>query len=279
MKIFTLIENTKKDEKYECEHGLSYYIESPDDKILFDTGKSKEFIWNSLKMGINLSLVEKVVISHGHYDHTGGLLDFYDFFNFKPELFLSKNYFRKKYKLDDNGNFKYIGSKFSLIDLMNRNIEYFQVENDIIPIAENLSIYTNFFKVTEYEKVNERFKVEDDFGMVSIDHFTNELSIVIDSDEGLVIIVGCSHIGLVNIVETIRSRSGKKILGIIGGSHLISCKKTRIENTIEYLKELDLKFLALSHCTGEEVKKMIKSELGEIFIDNYTGSVIDLNSL
>ena len=106
------------------------------------------------------------------------------------------------------------------------------------------------------------------------DSFTDEIAVALDTEQGIVVIVGCSHPGIMNILRTIEKRSGKKICGVVGGTHLMEADGERLRKTIDDLKEMNINFIAVSHCTGEDNLETIKNNFGEKFIFNCTGNVI-----
>lgn len=106
------------------------------------------------------------------------------------------------------------------------------------------------------------------------DSFTDEIAVALDTEQGIVVIVGCSHPGIMNILRTIEKRSGKKICGVVGGTHLMEADGERLRKTIDDLKEMNINFIAVSHCTGEDNLEAIKNNFGEKFIFNCTGNVI-----
>ena len=119
-----------------------------------------------------------------------------------------------------------------------------------------------------------QFATEEKFSVYTKDSFTDEIAVALDTENGLVVIVGCSHPGIMNILKTIEKRSCKKICGIVGGTHLMEADEERLRKTIADLKEMNINFVAVSHCTGEDNLETIKENFGEKFIFNCTGNVI-----
>ncbi len=119
-----------------------------------------------------------------------------------------------------------------------------------------------------------QFAIEEKFSIYTKDSFTDEIAVALDTEKGLVVIVGCSHPGIMNILKTIEKRSGKKICGVVGGTHLMEADEERLRKTIVDLKKMNINFIAVSHCTGEDNLEMIKENFGEKFIFNCTGNVI-----
>lgn len=237
MKIKVLMENESSSENYESEHGLSFYIEFNNKKILFDVGATDKFIKNAEKMKIELKDVEYLILSHGHNDHGGGLKYFLELNN-KVKIYCSKNYFGEFFKKEKE-KFKYIG-----VEKVSREIkfiDYLEKLDEIILFSlENYS-EENPINMSLYKKEKNK---------IVIDDFKHELNLII----GNVLIVGCAHNGIDKILE--KANELVKIDYIIGGFHLSSrsIKKSidnYIEKVIENLNKYDLKGIYPCHCTGE----------------------------
>ena len=119
-----------------------------------------------------------------------------------------------------------------------------------------------------------QFARNEKFSIYMNDSFTDEMAVALDTEKGLVVIVGCSHPGIMNILKTIEKRSDKKIYGVVGGTHLMEADEERLKKTIADLKKMNINFIAVSHCTGENNLEIIKENFGEKFIFNCTGNVI-----
>lgn len=274
MKITTLIENKsgERDELH-TEHGLSVHIEVDGRSILFDLGQSGNFIDNAKSLDIDLKKVDYIIISHGHYDHSGGLERFIEEINPNAKLYLGDGFFNKKYRLSGEDDYEYIGNPFDEEFLKSNNIEFQYIKDDISRITENLSIYGNFIRNDEFENTNQDMYLEEN-GDYKKDLFLDEISLGIKTDKGLIIIVGCSHVGIVNILETISRKTNMNIYAIIGGTHLVKEDDDKINRIIEYIKEKDIKIIGACHCTGKQGETMMGQQLEESFISNNTGVVL-----
>lgn len=278
MKIYTLVEDTKDENLiFENEHGISFFIETDGSIILFDTGQSSKFINNSVKMGIDLSNVTDVVLSHGHYDHTGGLKEYIDKFGNNFKLHITKELLNEKYKYENN-SYKFVGNNFNEKYLNDNNINIKFLTNNMKEIANGVYIMRSFEKYTDYEKKNESFFVLDNNEYI-LDDFKDEISVVLDTEKGIIVIVGCSHPGIINILNTIEKRMGKPIYGVIGGTHLLDADEDRIEKTMEYFKSKDIKIIGISHCTGDAAIKKIKVRFKEKVFKNKAGSILNIRGV
>ncbi len=247
MKLTVLEDNnTYIDMYYLGEPAVSYYIEDGNDRILFDVGYSDAFMINAKKMGIDLDKVNKLVISHGHDDHTGGLKYF---FNKKRNIELISHPESFNYKEDATGLF--IGSSLTKEQLY--EVSNLKLSKEPIQISDNI-IYLGEIPITnDFEpryaigkSIVDDKKVED---MIEEDS-----AIVYKSDQGLFVITGCSHSGICNIIEYAKKVCHEeRIYGVIGGFHLFEVNDC-LEKTIEYFKKNDIKLLYPCHCVSLKAK-------------------------
>ena len=245
--------NTFIDMYYLGEPAVSYYIEDGEDKILFDVGYSDAYLKNAKKMNVDIDSINKVVISHGHDDHTRGLKYL---LGTKSNIELISHPESFNYKEDDNG--LYIGSpilkeELSKMCKLNLSKEPVQVSKNIIylgqiPILNEFeSRYTIGKSIINGEKVDD--KIEEDS------------AIVYKGNEGLFIITGCSHSGICNIIEYAKKVcEDNRILGVIGGFHLFE-NDDRLRNTIKYLKDNNIKYLYPCHCVSLNAKVEMAKQL------------------
>ena len=276
LKITTLIENNADENKNLFnEHGLSFYIEADENKILFDTGKSGKFIENAGFLNIDLSKLNYVFMSHGHYDHSGGFEKFVNKFGNSYKLFVGKGFFNEKYKSIEEDAYKFIGNSFNKAYIDKNHIDTKLIEEDIFYINEDIMVFSNFKSHNSFEHLNKKFQIKENENYV-LDDFSDEIVLAVKVDKGLMIILGCSHIGIVNILETIIDRTGMPIYGIIGGTHLIEADELRLNSTIDFLKEKNIQIIGMCHCTGEKAAEKVKEEFGEKFFYSNTGSVIKI---
>ncbi len=270
------------------EHGLSMKVEYKGRTILFDTGQTGIFLDNADKMNLDLSDIHDIILSHGHYDHTGGLKRYLEQ-NHKKNIYVGKSFFDKKFRKNQDGSIVYNGNPF-LSEDTTEQVEPNQVaiikESDskvtvidsrIYNLEEGMWLVRDFEMKNNFEKLNHRFFIGRD-SEYYLDRFQDEIALCLETSKGIVIIVGCSHIGIINIVETVKEHfNGKPIRGIIGGTHLIHAEEERLNRTLEEFGKLNLEFLAVSHCTGDDNINRIQTEFGERFIMNITGSRIEFS--
>lgn len=248
MKLRVLVDNnTYIDNYYLAEPAVSYYIEDEDEKILFDTGYSDVCIKNAKAMNININELSKIVISHGHNDHTGGLKYLFENINNKDvELIAHPEALNKK--TCDN---EYIGTSMSKEQL--EKVCKLKLTDEPLNISENIVFLGEIPQINDFE-TREKIGKCDYKGTTMDDTVRDDTAIVYKSEKGLFIITGCSHSGICNIIEYAKKICNEnRILGIIGGFHLFECNK-RIEKTVEYLKENSIELLYPCHCVSLDAK-------------------------
>lgn len=287
MKITTLIENSQDENKLlKYEHGLSMFIETDNCKVLFDTGKTGDFIDNAKKLNIPLKDIDVLILSHAHYDHCGGVRRLLDTYNIKPKIIVSEHFFEKagRYHYSDgslNSDFSkesgytYVGIDFDKEYLMSKNVPINYVDADIFKVSDDIFVFTNFNKYYDFEELNKdmQLKIGDKY---EVDTFNDEISLGLKTENGIVILLGCAHPGFLNIVKTIEEGTNEKIAGIIGGTHLIEANSDRIAKSIECINNLKPNLLGLSHCTGENAVNAIHENCKNSFI-NRTGTILNLD--
>lgn len=286
MKITTLIENTQdKNKNLKYEHGLSMFIQTEKCNILFDTGKTGDFIENAKALNIDLKSIDVLILSHAHYDHCGGVRRLLETYNITPQIIVSEHFFENadRYHYSD-GNLKsdfskeigytYVGIDFDKEYIESKSAFINFVQSDILEVSDDVFVFSNFSKYYDFEKLNTdmKIKIGTDY---NIDTFNDEIAVGLKTKDGIVVLLGCAHPGFLNIVKTIQERTKEKIVGIIGGTHLIEADDERINKSIECINNLNVNLLGLSHCTGEKAVNMISENCKSTFM-NITGTTLTL---
>lgn len=194
--------------------------------------------------------------------------------NFSSELIIKDEFFYEKDAYKNEG-FYYNGALFNKNFIEKNKIAVNYIKEDVYNLTDKILIFSNFKRKTDFETINEKFHVKLN-GVYEKDLFIDEIVLGIKVKEGLLVVLGCSHVGVVNILETIIQRTRLNIYGVIGGTHLVDADEERINKTIEYFMEKNIKLIGVSHCTGEIAINELKDEFKDRFIHNSTESIIEI---
>ena len=270
MKITTLIENEAKAGTGLCaEHGLSMLIEIDDRRFIFDTGATGAFLENAAVLGMPLHPLEAVVISHAHFDHSGGVTRLLADCPSAKKFVLGKGYFRQKYKRTPEGS-RDIGTRFTEPQLLQAGAEILWVDG-MARLSPHLWAVGNFARTSGFEALNPAFVLEPDG--TAPDPFADEIALAAECQKGLVVLAGCSHVGVVNLLRTVQNRLKKPIYAVVGGSHLVEANEQRIEKTVEALEKMGIEKCLLSHCTGAAAAAYLRAQKRISYGENHTGDV------
>ncbi|MGL5439271.1 MAG: MBL fold metallo-hydrolase [Filifactoraceae bacterium] len=273
MIVKVLVENTKLSSEFGCKHGLSLYIETLNNKILFDLGEDQLFLDSANKLGVDISEVDTVIISHGHKDHGGALAKFLEK-NSKARVYIRETAFEKHYA-------KVLGLNVSIgLDPSLKFHPQVILTEDKLEINKELYLFSKLKKGSLYPRANNSLYMEKD-GKKLMDDFGHEQYLIISEGEYRVLVSGCSHLGIVNIKSEAEKIVGRELNYIFGGFHLSmpSLKKSEDDKLIEAIgKELKngKSYYFTGHCTGENAFRLLKDKLGERISHISTGLVISL---
>jgi len=275
LRITTLSENTAGRRNLLGEWGLSVFLETEESNILFDCGQTISAVHNADALNINLTKIHRIVLSHGHYDHTGGLYGVLKRIGREIEITAHPDIWQAKYARRDNESDRYIGIPFKKSDLESMGA-HFNLNACPIQVAENVITTGEIPMVTSFEEVDQTMWVKEGSVWKS-DAIKDDLALICKTGAGLVIISGCAHRGIINTLFHAQQITGvKRIYMVIGGSHLAGVSEERLWQTIAALKELDIQKLGLCHCTDLPVAGILAGEFGERFFFNRAGSMIEI---
>jgi 7,8-dihydropterin-6-yl-methyl-4-(beta-D-ribofuranosyl)aminobenzene 5'-phosphate synthase len=243
--------------------------------ILMDTGLSSTAMHNAQLLGIDLPTVDRIVLSHGHADHTGGLREVLRIKK-EVEVIAHPDIWTSKYtRRDKQTRERYIGIPFSQEELENLGAR-FNLTREPAHISEHTVTTGEIPMVSEYECVEDNLFIKKG-GLLRQDPLADDLALVIDTEFGLVVILGCAHRGLVNTLRHAQKLTVKNsIYAAIGGTHLVRASEERVEKTVNDLKNMGIKKLGVSHCTGFPAQARLFQEFGDAFFLNNAGTRIIL---
>jgi 7,8-dihydropterin-6-yl-methyl-4-(beta-D-ribofuranosyl)aminobenzene 5'-phosphate synthase len=276
LRITMLSENTASMGNYLAEWGLSILIQTEKASVMLDTGTSISAIHNAEALGIDLSKLDKIVLSHGHYDHTGGLRDMLRKINRKIEIIAHPDIWQAKYHRRKDDPERFIGIPFRREELESSGAQ-FRLTKEPVKLTDNLWTTGEVPMVTEYETIDPGLfiKYDSDF---QPDPVMDDRAVIVKTASGLVIILGCAHRGMINTIYHARNITGvNEVQAVIGGSHLIGASAERLYSSIVALRELGVQKLGLCHCTDLPVISVLAQEFGDNFIFVKAGMHIDLS--
>lgn len=264
MEIVCLVENQKEDSHLESEHGLSLFIDNGHEKILFDTGATDKLVGNASKMGVELEEVDLVVISHGHRDHGGGLKSFFKI-NRDAPVYMGQGADRKHLRVDA-GSSKDIGLDKDILEEYAHRIRFLEGSTRL---NENLCILTSIPHTHDVPEGNQLLYEEHDSKLVP-DSFRHELIMILEKEGGLLVFTGCSHSGILNILDAVVEYfPDTPILAVFGGLHLMIPPDDSMVNSAEVemiarkLLEYHIGKIYTGHCTGTQAYHVLKKIMGD----------------
>lgn len=263
MKISVLMENTALSPEFACEHGLSLHIQTKAGRILFDTGRSGSFLKNAHLLGLNLALVDLAILSHGHYDHGGGLMSFLEI-NRKAPIYMHEKTFGEhfsKRERNDNGLFP-IG-----IDPMIKLNPRVNLLKGDFSVGKGLLLFSSV-PGHKFEAHSNQNLLRREEGQLVLDTFSHEQNLIISEGDKNILISGCAHRGIINIIEQAIQLAGTPMDAVIGGFHL-SCPSISTSEPDETIEAIARALLAwptryfTCHCTGIEAYEKLRILMGD----------------
>ncbi len=280
VRLSTLAENSASWLGLLAEWGLSILVETDDVTILVDTGLSMVAAHNARIMGVNIKKIDKILFSHGHQDHTGGLVDLLkldDLSETPVEVIAHPDVWAPKFWRSGNGeHYRYVGIPFArkLAESLGAS---FHLTPEPVWITDRIVTSGEIPMLTDYEEIDADACVESDAGFIS-DPLKDDQSLFIKSDKGLIIVSGCAHRGIVNTIRRAQNLTGcSDVYAVVGGIHLFSASERRVQLTLEELKRLNVQRIGVSHCTGPRASAFLAQALGDRFFFNQAGTITEFD--
>ena len=275
MRIINLVENELGSSGCEAAHGLSFYVETENHKLLFDSSPSEVVIRNAKTLGVDLTSVDTVILSHGHYDHSGGILAFVEI-NPRAKIYMQHNAGGEYYAYDgEDKGFRYIGIDKKILNLP--QVQFLQGDTKL---DDELQLFTVDNRAFPLPSTNKRLR-ELCGGQYVQDEFNHEQNLLLSTEGKKILFCGCAHNGILNVMETLERKFGSNTLPdlVIGGFHLMKRTEFSVADTAEVteianrLKSYKSHF-ATCHCTGLPVFIQMKEIMGDQLSYVYSGDEV-----
>ena len=269
MKLTVLTENSVLRSDLKPEHGMFILVQADGINFLFDTGYFGAIRENAQKLGIDLTNIDAVAFSHNHVDHTGGFLSICDLIKPDCKIYAHKGFNIRKYwdhRFDPitdptaAQNLEQVGPAMqSEYFFQNQKYNFRIIEDDLYNVSENIYLVSNFPVQRGIEAVFPASRMEIN-GEFVVDEFRDEQAAVIKTPNGLVVLTGCAHNGIMNILNTVKKYFPNDcIYRVFGGTHLVPYNENRVKTTIDYFINSNIKFSGVCHCTGPAIADFAKS--------------------
>jgi len=246
--LTTLVENSVHARGLLAEHGLAFHLQVGSRSLLFDTGQSDLLLHNALKLRISLANAEAIVLSHGHNDHTAGLMAAHEAAP-QARLFLHRAALAQKFVRNPDSTTRSIGMDEATAETIRRAAKAVVWTRNPTEVLDGLFVTGEIPRQNTFEDTGGPF-FRDAAG-TQPDPLLDDQVLYFDTQEGLVVLFGCAHSGVVNTLEYIQHLTGgRPIHAILGGLHLLTASPERMQQTIAAFRRLDIQRLAPGHCTG-----------------------------
>ncbi|MCC6354410.1 MAG: MBL fold metallo-hydrolase [Verrucomicrobiae bacterium] len=246
--VTVLVENTAQGRGLMGEHGLSFHVQAGGASAIFDTGQSGLVARNAAALGVDLAAVAAVALSHGHYDHTGGLRAVWELAP-GARLFVHPAALAPHFSRGSDGTAREVGTDpLTLQAIRSRSCGVVEARC-VTEVLPGVFLTGEIPRVTGYEDVGGPFFLDD--AGTRRDPIIDDQAMFFDTSEGVVVLLGCAHAGVVNTLRHIRQLSGDRPIGaVLGGMHLLVASPERMGRTVDALRALGVRRLCPAHCTG-----------------------------
>ena len=248
IRVTTLVENSVNTRDLQAEHGLAFHIQAGSRCLLFDTGQTDLFLRNARQLCLDLKTVGAIVLSHGHYDHTGGLKRAREEAP-NARLFLHPCAASAKFSANADGRIRTVGMAETSLQAVHEAGDSVVWTTKPTEVLEGIFITGEIPRQNGFEDTGGRFFLDE--ACTQPDPLLDDQALFFGTPEGLVVILGCGHAGVVNTLEYIQHiTNGRPIYALLGGMHLLTASPERMAKTIETFRRLRIQRIAPAHCTG-----------------------------
>jgi 7,8-dihydropterin-6-yl-methyl-4-(beta-D-ribofuranosyl)aminobenzene 5'-phosphate synthase len=256
-----------------AEHGLCIFMETDFGNYLLDTGQGKAIINNALVLGLDLRTIKGIIMSHHHVDHTGGLVPVLNVRG-DVDVYAHPDFFKESFNIGGKRP-RYTGVPYTrlLIESKGANLKFSEEFREIEP---GFWLTGEVPRITDYEIGDKDQVVKSKDGYIK-DRLMNDQSVAIETEKGLLVLLGCCHSGIVNTLSYVIEKIGQShIYAVIGGTHLGPVADEQREKTIDALKKFDIERIGVSHCTGLKTACRLAVEFGNRFFFCNVGTVVEV---
>jgi 7,8-dihydropterin-6-yl-methyl-4-(beta-D-ribofuranosyl)aminobenzene 5'-phosphate synthase len=246
--ITVLVENTARGPGILGEHGLAWWIDTGMHRVLFDTGQGMALVHNAKRLGIDLATADAIVLSHGHFDHVGGLEAALTAAPQAP-LFLHPRAIEPKFSGTDPAAARHISIPFVEAELFRRNGRRVVATRKPSEVVPGIWTTGEVPRTTDFEDTGGPFFL--DQALTQPDPLMDDEAVFFESRDGVVVVLGCAHTGVVNTLVHVAHLTGQKTIhSVVGGMHLENTSPHRLAETLEAFRRFDVQSIGAAHCTG-----------------------------
>lgn len=272
LRITVLVENSTTERGLLAEHGLALWLEADGHKVLFDTGQGLALAHNAERLGIDLSAADAVVLSHGHYDHVGGLAAEIERFD-GADLYVHPAAFRMRFSRRGQNGAQSTSPPIRDLDQIRRRFARLALSMTPLDVVDGIWVTGEIPRRHAFEQADGGFYLNESH--TRTDAIVDDQALCVETRRGLVVLLGCAHAGVVNTLDYVAELTQRQhIFAVIGGMHLIGAGPARVEETVAALRRFDVQLVAPAHCTGAVAMRYIWDRLRPRCVECRAGSRI-----